>query len=224
MNPSVNFTTLPHRAAVAIAIGMPALMFCAMISSCAVLGNKTPPPLRTYTLEVPAASKGTLAAPRNNAPVLLVDVPHAAAGYESNRMVYTRQAQTQEVFANSAWADTPSRMLAPLLVERLQQSGQFRAVLLSPTAAKASLRLDTTILQLQQDFLQVPSRVHFRIQATLLDNNTREVLAWRAVDITRDATTGDAAGGVIAANAAVQDALQQIADFLAGEMATCCAR
>jgi len=199
-------------------------MFCAMMSSCAVLGNKTAPPLHTYNLQLPAASKGMLVPPRNNAPVLLVDVPHAAAGYDSNRMIYTRQAQTQEVFANSAWADTPARMLAPLLVERLQQSGQFRAVLLSPTAAKASLRLDTTILQLQQDFLQVPSRVHFRIQATLLDNNTREVLAWRAVDITRDATSADAAGGVNAANAAVRDALQQIADFLEGEMAACCAR
>jgi cholesterol transport system auxiliary component len=197
-----------------------ALVMCSLVSSCAVLGSKTPSALTIYNFDVPAAAV-TVTTPAKNAPVLLVEVPHAAAGYESNRMVYTRQAQTQEVFANSTWADTPSRMLAPMLVERLQQSGQFQAVLLAPTAAKSSLRLDTTIVQLQQDFLQVPSRVHLRLQVTLLDNDTREVRAWRTINITSDATSEDAAGGAKAANAAVQDALQQLADFLGGVIATC---
>jgi cholesterol transport system auxiliary component len=217
----MNVNLPPYRAAAAFALRVLALVLCAVVSSCAVLGSKTPPPLTRYSLEASTASVNA-ATSAKTAPVLLVEVPHAAAGYESNRMVYTRQPQTQEVFANSSWADTPARMLAPLLVERLQQSGQFRAVLLSPSAAKASLRLDTTIVQLQQDFLQVPSRVHLRLQVTLLDNDTREVRAWRAINITRDATSEDAAGGAKAANAAVQDALQQLSNYLGGEIATCC--
>ncbi|NVO04752.1 MAG: membrane integrity-associated transporter subunit PqiC, partial [Rhodoferax sp.] len=91
--------------------------------------------------------------------VLLVEVPHAAPGYDSARMVYVRQALTQEAYAHSVWVDTPARMLAPLLVAHLQKSAPFRAVLLAPSAARADHRLDTSILRLQQDFLQVPSRV-----------------------------------------------------------------
>jgi cholesterol transport system auxiliary component len=121
---------------------------------------------------------------------------------------------TQEVYANSVWADTPARMLAPLLVSRLQQSGQFRAVLLAPSAAKAALRLDTTILRLQQDFLQVPSVVRFTVQVTLMNTTTREVLAWRTVDTMQSASSEDAAGGAAAAQAAVQQGLSQVAAFL----------
>jgi cholesterol transport system auxiliary component len=145
---------------------------------------------------------------------LLVEVPHAAPGYDSAHMVYVRQRLTQEAFADSAWTDTPARMLAPLLVTQLQNSGQFRAVLLAPTAAKAGLRLDTTILRLQQDFLEAPSSVRLTLQLTLMDSSTREVLAWRTVDVVRSAQSEDAAGGAQAAQAAVREGLQQVATFL----------
>jgi cholesterol transport system auxiliary component len=129
-------------------------------------------------------------------------------------MVYMRQPLMQEAYTNSVWADTPARMLAPLLLESLQQSGQFRAVLLAPSAAKAGLRLDTTILRLQQDYLHVPSSVRFNMHVTLMDNRTREVLAWRNVDVVRNARSEDAAGGALAAQTAVQEGLRQVTAFL----------
>jgi cholesterol transport system auxiliary component len=190
------------------------LSVVALLASCAVLGNKPAPPLRSYTLDsaAPAATPG---APRVFAgPVLLVEVPRAAPGYDSTRMVYVRQAQTQEAFAQSVWADTPARLLAPLLVQHLQQSGPFRAVLLAPSAAGAGLRLDSTILRLQQDFLQVPSQLRFTLQLTLMDNSTRQVMAWRTVDVVQPAPSDDAAGGAMAAQLAVQQGLQQVSDFL----------
>jgi cholesterol transport system auxiliary component len=196
-----------------------ALSLCTLLASCALLGNKPALPLRTYTLDGnPAATPAS--APRvTGGRVLLLEVPQAAPGYDSARMVYVREPRTQEVFANSVWADTPARMLAPLLVEHLQQNGPFRAVLLAPSVAKAGLRLDTTILRLEQDFLQVPSRVHFRLQAILMDNTTREVLAWRTVDVVQNAVSEDAAGGAQAAQAAVQEGLRQVAVFLQAAVA-----
>jgi cholesterol transport system auxiliary component len=110
-------------------------------------------------------------------------------------------------------------MLAPLLVKQLQHSGQFRAVLLAPSAAKAGLRLNTTILQLQQDFLQQPSVVRFGLQLTLMDNTTREVLASRTLDVVQQASSEDAAGGALATQAAVQQGLQQVAAFVQAALA-----
>ena len=163
----MNNTRLSRTTAAGLALGL-----CTLLASCALLGNKPTPLLRSYALEIEAPTGLSNAAPERDQRVLLVDTPHAAPGYDSNRMVYMRQPLTQEAFANSVWVDTPARMLAPLLVKQLQQSGLFRAVLLAPSAAKAGLRLDTTILQLQQDFLQQPSIVRFGLQLTLMDNTT----------------------------------------------------
>jgi cholesterol transport system auxiliary component len=148
-----------------------------------------------------------------------VNVPRAAAGYNSNRMVYVRQALTQEAYTRSVWVDTPARMLAPLLVNHLQQSGLFRAVLQAPSGAQADLRLDTTVVRLQQDFLQLPSRVHVEWQLSLMNTSKREVLAWHHIHVVRLAPSDDAAGGAQAGNAATQEALRQATDFLQTAMA-----
>jgi cholesterol transport system auxiliary component len=135
-------------------------------------------------------------------------------------MVYTRQPQTQEVFANSVWVDTPARMLAPLLVTQLQRSASLRAVLLAPSAAKAGLRLDSTQLRLQQDFLQQPSVLRLSFTVTLSDNHTREVLAWRNVELARSASSDDAAGGAVAAQAVVREALEIVQAFVESQVQT----
>ena len=209
----------PGKTGVRAGAALAALTLCTLLASCGLLRNTPTQPLRTYTLDSATAKPQDSAAPVQGGPVLLVEMPQAEPGYDSARMVYVRQPMTQEAFANSAWTDPPARMLAPLLVVRLQQSGQFRAVLPATSVGKAGLRLDTTILRLQQDFLQVPSTVHFSLQVTLMDNNTREVLAWRTVDVVRSAASDDAAGGAQAAQMAVQEGLNQVATFLQGAVA-----
>jgi cholesterol transport system auxiliary component len=190
------------------------LGLCALLSSCGMLNSKDASPLSIYTLSGETTSMAEKAPQVMAGHVLLVEVPHAAPGYDSARMVYVRHPLTQEVYAYSVWTDTPARMLAPLLVADLQQSGQFNAVVLAPSTAKASLRLDTTILQLSQDFLQVPSVIRLRLHVTLMDNNTREVLAWRTLNVLQSANSEDAYGGAQAAQTAVKAGLRQVKDFL----------
>jgi cholesterol transport system auxiliary component len=192
---------------------MAALLLGTALVACGVLGNKPAPPLLTYTVSDSALASNGVNVPVG-ARVLIVDMPRAVAGFESKRMVYVRHPLTQEAFANSAWSDTPARMLAPLLAARLQRSGQFRAVLLAPSTAKADWRLETTVLRLEQDFLHQPSSAHFTLQLTVLDNSTREVIAWHTLDVEHAAPSEDAAGGAAAANAAVQEGLTQIDAFM----------
>jgi cholesterol transport system auxiliary component len=170
--------------------------------------------MSTYTLDSETTAMAGSVPQVAGGPVLLVEVPHAAPGYDSVHMVYVRHPLKQEAYANSEWTDTPARMLAPMLVAQLQQSGQFSAVVLAPSTAKASLRLDTTILQLSQDFLQVPSAIRLRLQVTLIDNITREVLAWRTLNVLQSANSEDAYGGAQAAQTAVKAGLRQVKDFL----------
>ena len=166
-----------------------------------------------YSLDsAPRAAPG--AAPAA-APTLIINPPHAAAGFDSSRIIYVREAHKLEYFSHNEWVDTPARMLAPLIVAAVENSGTFRAVVLTPSAAAGDLRLDTEIVRLQHDFGSQPSRVRFTLRAYMVDSTTRRVLASREFDETVAAASRDPYGGVVAANRAVQSVLEQLASFCA---------
>ena len=148
------------------------------------------------------------------APTLIVSPTHAAAGFDSQRIIYVRDAHKLDYFARSEWIDTPARMLAPL-VAAVENGGGFRAVVQTPSAAAGDIRLDTEILRLQHQFGESPSRVRFTLRAYLVDNATRRVLASREFDESVASSSEDPYGGVIAANRAVQKVLAQLATFCA---------
>lgn len=148
-------------------------------------------------------------------PTLIVNLPRAAAGFDTSHIVYLRAPHQIEYFAHNQWVDTPAQMLAPLIVRALERSGAFSAVLLAPTAAAGQLKLDTEVVRLQQEFGTAPSQAHFTLRAVLLDSATRRVVAVREFDASVPAPSEDAPGGVSAANLAVQRVLGELAEFAA---------
>lgn len=184
------------------------------LGACSVLSpSKTPPP-SFYLLERPSEVSGPVVPVPASAPTLIINPSHAAAGYDSQRMVYVRKPHTLEYYAHSEWVDPPSRMLTPLLLAALGQDAVFRAIVPTPSAATGELRLDTEIVRLQHEFLSQPSRVRFTLRAYLIDDKTRRVLAWREFDGMVAAASEDPYGGVVAANRAVQAVLHDLSVFL----------
>ena len=187
-------------------------VFATLAAGCSSLLPKAAPPPAFYTLDG-AALRTDRPQTMGQGPTLIVSPPHAAAGFDSNRMIYLRQAHHLEYFAHSEWVDTPARMAAPLMVAALQRSVALRAVLLAPGSAAGDLRLDTEILRLQHEFTSTPSRVRLTLRATLVDSATRRVLAWREFDHVALAASEDAYGGVVAAHAAWQAVLASLVVF-----------
>ena len=147
--------------------------------------------------------------------ILIINPPHAAAGFDGQRIIYVREPHRLDYFAYSEWVDPPARMLGPLLVARIESSGAFRAVVLTPSAATGDWRLDTEIIRLQHEFQTQPSRVRFTLRATLVEDKTRRVLAWREFEAVAPASSDDPYGGVVAANRAVQSVLEELSAFCA---------
>lgn len=204
-----------------------AWILVAALSGCTALRPGTPSPM-LYALDgtppvagpapAPASQGRPAVTPRMaaaDAPTLVVNLPHAAAGYDSQRIIYLRQPYELQYFAQSQWADTPARMLQPLIAAAVERSGKFRAVVLIPASATGDFRLETEVLRLQQEFLSRPSRVRLSLRATITDMTTRRVVAWRQFDAQVPAASDDPYGGVIAANQAVRDVLEQLATFCA---------
>jgi cholesterol transport system auxiliary component len=199
-----------------------AALLCVLAGGCSALRPNAASPPAFYALDSvpsapPVAARAAAMAPKTAptliVPTLLVNAPHAASGFDSQRIVYVREAHRLEYYARSEWVDTPARMLAPLIVAALENSGSFRAVVLTPSAATGDLRLDTEIIRLQHELGSQPSRERFTLRAYLVDNTTRRVLASREFDESVAVASEDPYGAIMAANRAVQTVLGQLADF-----------
>jgi len=196
------------------------LLVCAAVlalNACSVLQPKAATPAAFYALEYtpPAgASKAAGPSPSTATATLIVSPVRAASGFDSQRIIYVREAHKIEYFSHSEWIDTPARMLGPLVVAAIAQTEGFRAVVTTPGAASGELRLDTEIVRLQQEFLTQPSSVHFTLRAYLVEEKTRKVLAWREFDAHAVASRDDPHAGVMAANQVVQTVLEELSQFV----------
>jgi cholesterol transport system auxiliary component len=198
-------------------LGIAAILAMVLAGGCAALLPKDTPPPVVYVLEGGPAmhEKAPLVAAAATAPALIVNPTRAAPGFDSQHIVYVRVAHQLEHFAHSEWADTPARMLTPLIVSAIERTGSFRAAGASTSGIAADLRLDTEVLRLQQEFSDTPSRVRLTLRATLSDNATRQVISWQTFDETVPAASDDPYGGVVAANLAVQQVMAQLARYCA---------
>ncbi len=205
-----------HRRLRAVWLGA-ALGSALAAGACSALLPKPAPASTFYAVDGAPTRGGEPPVPARISPAtgltLIVNPPQAFAGFDSPHIVYLRQAHKPERFAHSLWVDTPARMLTPLIANAVLDGGLIRAAVPPSAAAAGELRLDTEIVRPQQEFWGRPSRVRFTLRATLLDEATRRVLATREFDESVAAPSDDPYGGVIAANRAVGDALQALAEF-----------
>jgi len=180
-------------------------------SGCGALrSNKIEQP-SFYTLDSSVVSTPVSVA--DTAPTLIINSPHASAGFDTPRMIYVRDIHKLEYYAHNEWIDTPARMLAPLIIAAVENSGMFRAVMLTPSSAIGQFRLDTEIIRLQHEVGGRPGRVRFTLRAYMVDNNTRDVVGWEEFEEIVPVASEDPYGGVVAANLAVQKVLKRLASF-----------
>jgi cholesterol transport system auxiliary component len=193
------------------------LLILILASGCSALLPKPPINTAYYAL----ASNQTKAQSVNKVdsksalPTLIVNMPKAAAGFDTRHMIYTRSAHQLEYFARNEWVDTPSYMLQPLMVAAIEQTQAFNAVLPKLAAVKTDLRLESEMLGLLQDFSSKPSVVRFSLRATIIDNTSGKVVALREFSTQVQAASDNPIGGVNAANQAVNTVLKELADFCA---------
>jgi cholesterol transport system auxiliary component len=197
--------------------------FGALLAGCSGLfGGPPPPSPHFWSLDAqagaaragasaPAASSAAAPAASASAPVLIVAKPRAAAGFDTDRIVYVREEHRLEPYADNQWIDTPPRMLAPLIAESLARTGAFGAVLAPPSPANGQWELDTEIVRLQHEV--AAQRVRFTLRATLVDKPRRTVVVAREFEAVAPTPGTSPAGAVAAANVAVADVLGQLTAF-----------
>jgi len=147
--------------------------------------------------------------------VLLITQPKPQAGFDTARMAYLLRPYEISYYAVNQWAETPARILHQIMVENLDKTGLWSAVLQTPGAVPAQYRLDCDNLVLEQQFLSRPSRVRLALRAQLSETKKQSILGSRNFAVVETAPSEDAYGGVIAANHAAEKLLVQMAEWLA---------
>jgi cholesterol transport system auxiliary component len=191
------------------------MIVTAIMAGC--LSPRTPEgPIHTYVLarNESAVERSRAATKRDVQSTLLVNVPRAEPGFDTPRMAYLARPFELSYYATHQWAETPARMLVTLLVQSLEQSGAWRAVVPVPTSVKGDYRVDGQGLVLQQEFVQRPSQVRLALRLQLVALGEQRVVGTKWFELVEPAASEDAYGGVSAANRAVTRLLEQATVWL----------
>jgi len=189
-----------------------ALLGLALLSACVGPQGKSHDGGATYVLRSTLPQQSGYS---SSAPTLLVSPMRAHPGFDTPRMAYRREPNQIAYYANNRWVEAPARMLTPLVTQALEASSAFGAVVQAPGAVHATLRLDTELVNLSQDFSLQPSTMHLVLRAQLVDTNTQSILASQLFEARAKASTEDARGGVEAANQLLPDVLSQLSRWAA---------
>lgn len=209
MTISVNRRVVPFR-----------MLFSALIalsvSACGFITSGPRPEIHTFLLNGEKPSETLpIVSGRVSTGTLLVSVPRAKAGFRTQRMAYSVREHEVRYFALNQWADTPSRMLLPSLVESLERTKIWRTVVQMPSTIRGDFRLDTENVEVQQEFFQQPSRVRLTLRMQLTGLRDHRSMGTREFTVLEDAPSDDPYGGVVAANRAVAKLLEGVSDWLA---------
>jgi cholesterol transport system auxiliary component len=150
--------------------------------------------------------------------VLLITQPKPQAGFDTARMAYLLRPYEINYFAFNQWADPPARLLHRIMVENLDKTGLWSAVLQTAGTVPAQYRLDCDNLIVEQQFISRPSRVRLALRAQMIDVKKQAILASQYFELFETAASDDAYGGVLAANRAAEKLLVEMAEWLSTVM------
>ncbi|STX52507.1 ABC transporter auxiliary component [Legionella busanensis] len=182
------------------------LSVCYLLTSCSVKPTIT----SEYKLDTFSEKKVT-----NHSNIsILVAQPEALAGYDSQDMRYVSKPFELSTYAHNAWVDTPADMLLPLILQSLQRSGYFAVVTSAPITENTDYRLDTQLIELEQNFLTKPSRIDLTVKVVLTHVPDNRVVASEIISEHVTCLSDTPYGGVVAANQATKLFTAQLTDFV----------
>ncbi len=144
---------------------------------------------------------------------LLVLRPEVSAAYNTTRMAYSVKPYQLAYYRDNQWAATPAQMIQPLLVQTLQQTGMFRAIMSPPESGHPNYALRTEIMELVQDYAAGPPVLKLALHVELL-NASGQAVADREISKQEPMRDSTSYAGVNAANDALANALREAAQFV----------
>lgn len=180
------------------------------LASCSMFG---PVKNNQHTYVLNTLNCNTIHAPPTSI-TLLVNTPEASQAFDSTQMAYSRCPYELTYYSKNAWVDTPPNMLLPLMVQSLQNTCHYHAVVQPPFGDHYDWTVGTQIIALVHDYSTCPSTVHLSVRAQVVNAATGKVVAARQFFVVATDEYNSPYGGVSAANRATAFLLKELTCFV----------
>ena len=178
-----------------------------LLTACSAIKN---PIVNHYKLTSYSSSKAAHTSPTT----LLVTPTAALEGYETDQMRYSTRPFTLSSYTKNNWLSPPAGMLYPLLIQSLQRSHYFSAVGSGTYFSKTTYRLDTQLIEIQQNFIKKPSVLELKVKAVLTRVEDNQIIASKTFNQDVTCPQNSPYGGVIAANQATFRLTKDLTNFV----------
>ena len=183
------------------------IMLLAMTGCAGLLGPGPAPHL--YRVTPKTTYRANLPHPSGQ---LLVDVPLAPAGLDTERIALSRSAVSVDYFADSEWIDRVPPMVQTALLDSFESSKAITAIDRESIGLRADLILKTDIRHFEAlyDSRNGPPEVWVAITARLVDPSGRDVVAHASFERREQAQANDIARVVLAFDEALGGVMEEI--------------
>ena len=180
-----------------------------MMQGCAM---KEAPPVHTYTMDVGKLSM--VASSRYKTKVIKVAYPETLKEEMTDKMCYSYSSSDRGVYLNSEWSNAVEKLVQGNLIDMLQQSHIFKAVLPYTSLADEDYRLESVIYDISHHIRGNHSDAIVSMQFTLVDSKTGVLLKTKHFSYKEPTPTVDASGYVQATNRAMHQLAQDLMRWL----------
>ena len=183
------------------------LQSCSLVS----IADNKPVKLQRYEIKLSENLPQDLI---QNGPAIRVYPVQTDARFNSVRIAYSLNPHEIAYYTQSEWADTPGNMLLPLLVNGLENSGRFSAVISDDSSVIADYALDFNLHELMHYIRGNKKYVKLQVRLQLIDLRKRTVLGTENISLEKAVTENNANGAVLAANQLVKPLVEKMQKFV----------
>lgn len=190
------------------------LMGLLLLGGCSLQQSK--PSVTEYLLK-PAVERVNADGSACQERTLRIALTQAPQMMERPAIFYVDEHNIQYRYSRSRWSQSPDKQWRHLLEEEIGRSGMFKGVISYTSQAFNDLLLESRITDFMQYFKAGKAYVHVVMQMTLIDQESRKVVATHVADKRLENASADAEGAVAAFNQIVAEILKETVEWLDGE-------
>jgi len=162
---------------------------------------KESPPIKVYTLTVEGIAPVSHSVHRNK--TIKVSFPQTLKEKISAKMNYSYSPSERGVYQNSQWSNNSAKLIQGNIIQCLEHSQIFRAVLPYESTAGEDYRLESSIFDFSHYVRGVASYAKVSIQLSLIDTYTGRLIKTKRFSYRENTKTTDAKGYVEATQRAM---------------------
>jgi cholesterol transport system auxiliary component len=174
--------------------------------------SKEAAPINIYslkTINIMPESSG-----KHHQQTIKVSFPQTLKEKLTNKMSYSYSLNNKGVYLNSQWSNNSGKLIQGSIIQTLDSSRLFKAVLPYESTAGEDLRLESNIYDFSHHVRGNASYAVVSIQFSLIDTDTGKLIKTKRFSYKKDTQTTDAKGYVEATQRAMERLCRDLVKWL----------